>query len=234
MHKAADHPHAKPADHAPAQQQYSSDHSPGRHSSFHQPQVLDQHTKTDQQQGSDISLLSPVLQRQWDRAKNAHLGHILIKPHTARKVWWRCEQCPHGHPHAWEATVANRSSGMSCPFCTNRKACHHNSLATKRPDIAVEFSDRNQRTAHDYTPASHEKVFWRCEHGHEYIASIYPRTINNTGCPECFASRQSSQPQQKHPVLADSPNAVMQYWDSEMDIKEGLDPEEIKCRSGNM
>ena len=172
-----------------------------------------------------------MLQRQWDHAKNAHLGNILVRPHSNRKVWWRCNQCPDGHPHAWEARVEHRSDGTSCPFCTGRRVCQHNSLATKHPDIAVELSDRNQGTAHDYTAGSNEAVFWRCNHAHEYTAPVKQRTVNNTGCPECFAFRQSSQPRQQHPVLADSQHAMMQYWDSELNAKEGLNLNEIKCRN---
>ena len=32
--------------------------------------------------GPDISLLSPLLQSQWDHSNNAHLGNIVIKPHS--------------------------------------------------------------------------------------------------------------------------------------------------------
>ena len=218
------------------QQQHSSGqhHSPSRYGSSHQLQGSDQHTSTDEQQDLDISLLSPALQRQWDHAKNAHLGNILIKPHARRKVWWGCDQCPDGRPHVWEASVWNRSHGTSCPFCANRKVCQHNSLATKHPDIAVRFSDRNQGTPHDYTAGSGKEVFWRCKHGHEYVASFNNRTTNNSGCPKCFASRRSSQPKQKHPVLTNSPSAVMQFWDSEMNTKEGLNPDKIRCRSMKM
>ena len=199
--------------------------------SAEQPRGSDQHTNTDQHQAPDISRLSPVLQRQWHYAKNAHLGNILIRPYSDRKVWWSCAQCPDGHPHAWEAHVNNRSKGTSCPFCTNKRVCQHNSLASKHPDVAAEFSPRNQGTAHDYTAASGDKVFWQCKLGHEYIASIKCRTLQNRGCPSCFASRNSSQPKQKHPVLTDSPSAVMQFWDSELNAKQGLNPNKLRCRS---
>ena len=216
-----------------AQQQHSSaeHYSPGHHSSSHQLQGSDQHTNTDQHQGPDISLLGPLLQRQWNHAKNAHLGNIVIKPYTRRRVWWECDQCPDGHPHMWQAQVSKRSSGISCPFCTNQRVCQHSSLATKHPDIAMEFSDRNQGTAHDYTAASNEAVFWRCNHGHEYNTRIASRTRHNTGCPICWTSRNSSQPKQKHPVLTDSPRPVMHLWDEQLNAKAGMDPNKITCRS---
>ena len=219
-----------------AQRQHSADqhHCPSHQSTSHHPHGSNQRPDTHQYQGPDISLLNPVLQRQWEHARNVHHGNILIKPYTHRKVWWSCDQCPGGHPHAWEACVSDRSRGASCPFCTSKRVCQHNSLATKHPCIAVEFSDRNQGTAHDYTAASHKAVFWRCKHGHEYLASIISRTAKQTGCPECFASRQSSQPRQKHPVLTDSPRPVMHLWDTELNAKEALDPNIIRCRSSKV
>ena len=216
-----------------AQQQHSSDqhHGLSHQSSSHHPHGSKQRAGSSQEQGPDISLLSPVLQRQWDHARNAHLGQMLIKPHSHKKVWWSCVQCPDGHPHAWEARLTDRSHGSSCPFCTSKRVCPHSSLATKHPDIAMEFSGRNQGTAHDYTAVSNEAVFWQCKRGHDYIASINSRTFNNTGCPECFAIRKSSQPQQQHPVLVDSPHPVMHLWDAELNAQEGLDPNKVTCRS---
>ena len=211
-------------------------HSPSHLSSSHHSRGSIQRTGTAQEQGlgPDISLLSPILQRQWDHAKNAHLGMILIKPHTHRKVWWSCDQCPLGYSHEWEAHVDHRFSGTSCPFCNNNRVCQHNSLATKHPDIVAEFSPRNQGTAHDYTAGSGDKVVWQCKHGQEYLASLYSRTTNKTGCPECFAIRQSSQPRQRHPVLADSPYPVMHLWDAELNAKEALNPNKLRCRSNKV
>ena len=140
-------------------------------------------------QPAQPSVAAPVGQCQ---EENAHLGNIVIKPDSKTRVSWECNQCPDGHPHMWEARVSARSSGASCPFCTNKRVCQHNSLATKHPDVAVEFSPRNQGTAHECTAGSAADVFWQCAHGHEWTASINSRTNQKPGCPECFASRNSS------------------------------------------
>jgi len=63
--------------------------------------------------GPDISLLADELQGQWHEQLNRHLGHVLIKPYSHRKVWWSCDQCPEGLPHVWEAHVHNRSQGAA-------------------------------------------------------------------------------------------------------------------------
>ncbi|DBA68599.1 TPA: hypothetical protein ACH3X2_013537 [Trebouxia sp. C0005] len=81
--------------------------------------------------GPDTSLLADELQKQWHAKLNMHLGHIVIRPASSRKVWWSCDQCPDGCPHIWEATVLNRTYGTGCPFCSGRAVCQHNTLARK-------------------------------------------------------------------------------------------------------
>jgi len=50
------------------------------------------------QLGPDISQLKPHLQQQWDQEANAHLGSVVIKQHSGKRVQWICDQCPNGHP----------------------------------------------------------------------------------------------------------------------------------------
>ena len=91
------------------------------------------------QEGPDINLLEPALQKQWDHDANGHLGNVLTTPHSNRKVSWTCDQRPDGHPHSWLASVDRRSNGTGCPQCCSRKVCKHNSLATKAPLVAAEW-----------------------------------------------------------------------------------------------
>lgn len=42
-----------------------------------------------------------------------------------------------------------------------------------------------KRTPGSLTYGSREKVWWRCAHGHEWQAMVYPRTSRNTDCPYC-------------------------------------------------
>ncbi|KAL3155490.1 hypothetical protein ABBQ38_011044 [Trebouxia sp. C0009 RCD-2024] len=92
-----------------------------------------------EQQGPNISLLAPALQKQWDHTANAGLGDIDIRPYSYRKVQWICDQCPDGHPHSWSATVASRTNGTGCPLCRGCKVCKHNSLAAKAPSVAAQW-----------------------------------------------------------------------------------------------
>ncbi|KAL3130448.1 hypothetical protein ABBQ38_008270 [Trebouxia sp. C0009 RCD-2024] len=70
----------------------------GNEHKHHWSSFFSTHCQHLQQEGPDISLLEPMLQRQWDHAANAHLGNTPIKVHSRLKVWWTCDQCPDGPP----------------------------------------------------------------------------------------------------------------------------------------
>ena len=174
-----------------------------------------------QQEGPTISRLAPALQQQWDHAANAHLGHIDIKPKTGRKVWWICDQCPHGHLHSWEATVANRSNGSGCPQCSGLKVCKHNSLATKALKVAAQWDyATNAGTPDNVVAHSHHPVGWLCEVcGEQWRQSPNQRlSKNQSGCPQC-AGNSKSKRRTKHPSFAESQDphskAVLAEWDHE-------------------
>ena len=128
-------------------------------------------------------------------------------------MWWTCDQCPDGHPHEWQAAVHSRSDGNGCPYCASRKVCHHNSLSSKNPAVAAQWSDKNQLSPSHYAVSSGQKMSWRCNYGHEWQATIASRTRNGTGCPACSQSRKRGRSKQRHPVLAESQHDMMHYWD---------------------
>ena len=84
----------------------------------------------------DISMLSPELQQQWHVDRNMHLGAIKVKPRSAVKAVWKCNNCPAKQQHVWTAHVGNRTRGDRCTYCSNRLVCLHNSLAAVAPDVA--------------------------------------------------------------------------------------------------
>ena len=184
-----------------------------------------------EKQGTDITRLTPLLQSQWDHLKNAHFGNVLITPHGHKKVWWVCDQCPDGHAHEWEATVANRTNGSSCPYCASRRVCQHSSLPTIAPAVAAQWSSNNQLSSDRFTANSNKPAIWQCCCGHEWTATISNRTHGKTGCPECQRVKKTGRTPQRHPVLAQGQPKVMQLWDWEANGRTGLDPSELRCFS---
>ncbi|DBB16113.1 TPA: hypothetical protein ACH3X3_003475 [Trebouxia sp. C0006] len=63
------------------------------------PDSMPQRQSQQLDKGPNTSLLADELQQQWHDRLNMHLGNILIRPGSNRKVWWSCDQCPEGFPH---------------------------------------------------------------------------------------------------------------------------------------
>ena len=187
-------------------------------------------TTAQQQTGPDISMLSPELQSQWDHEKNAHLGSSVIKPQSNRKVYWTCEKCPDGHRHRWEAKVQHRSNGRSCPFCSGHKVCPHNSLPSTAPQVAMEWdAAKNPGSPHDYTASSNHRVHWFCDKCNQgWQTRICDRVKDKTGCPHCASTKQ----RRRLPTVTASSSSAKQYWDSQRNAKQGLDPDQITIGSG--
>ena len=183
-----------------------------------------------QQSGPDISQLTPELQRQWDHDKNAHLGNIVIKHKSGRKVHWICRKCPDGFSHTWQATVDKRTKGRGCPFCSGHKVCPHNSLPGTAPQVARDWDTaKNPGSPHDYTASNRHQAHWLCNTcGHGWQTSVLNRVKHRTGCPHCASTRQ----RRRLPTVTASSSSRKQYWDSQRNVKQGLDPDAITIGSG--
>ena len=58
----------------------------------------------------------PELAEEWHPTMNGNLTPFQVTPGSRRKVWWMCSR-----EHEWEATLASRTRGTSCPYC-NRES----------------------------------------------------------------------------------------------------------------
>ena len=185
-----------------------------------------------QHKGPDISLLKPQLQKQWHHAKNRHLGNIQITSGSGLRVWWTCDQCPCGLPHEWLTKIVHRQ-GMDtqCPFCTNRKLCHHNSLLTVAPSVAAYWDTaKNGMTADQVVARSNTHRHWLCPTcSYSWPAQMGQKVNSKSGCPKCS---QESKRYTKHPTLTASHHPVMVEFDHSRNQEAGLDPDTITLGSG--
>jgi len=191
-----------------------------------------------QQNGPDLSKLSPRLQQQFDHVQNAHLGNIVIAKFSSIQVAWSCDQCPSGYPHKWVQTPKNRAVDAGCPFCSGRRVCKHNSLATKSHAAAASWDySANRGTPDDYTAGSSYRATWKCQDcGLSWQTRIKRRALEGTGCPHCYElrrGRKADGSRASHPTLrgASGDHPLMAEWDREANEKAGLHPENIKLRS---
>ena len=131
---------------------------------------------------NDFGSQFPELLAEWHPTKNGTIKPDSVSPFSHRKVWWICEK-----GHEWEAVIAKRSAGQGCPICSgHRVLTGYNDLATLKPELAKQWHpDKNEGLLPDMvSTGSSKKVWWICQMGHEWQASIKNR-INGTGCPFC-------------------------------------------------
>ncbi len=166
-----------------------------------------------------------------------HLGDILIKPSSSRKVWWSCDQCPDGFPHIWEAFVHSRTQGAGCPFCSGSAICQHNTLARKAPEVALLWdAKKNHPLSPDHvTASSGMRAHWKCSAClHEWQASVSAKVKGKSGCPKC-AKANGNMPadgtRQKHPTFAAAKHALLQQWDHDKNRGNGIFPDHTTLQS---
>lgn len=130
---------------------------------------------------NDLATHFPDLVPEWDTIKNGDLTPDRVMSASHKKIWWRDSL-----GHSWRATVANRASGTGCPYCVGRKVLvGFNDLASQNPKLAAEWAEgQNGDLKPDMVTAqSHRAVWWRCDTGHVWKATICGR--RDSGCPYC-------------------------------------------------
>lgn len=129
---------------------------------------------------NSLAAMHPELVREWSD-KNLPLTPDKITYGSNKIVWWKAA-CG----HEWQTSVKARSKGENCPICSGARVIEGiNDLATLKPELAQEWSEKNEIKPTEVSIGSHKKVMWKCRHGHEWGASVKSRTINGTGCPYC-------------------------------------------------
>lgn len=131
---------------------------------------------------NDLVTVNPKLAGEWNYEKNGNLKPEDFMVGSNKKIWWVCNK-----EHEWQSTINNRNSGTGCPYCSNKKILKgYNDLATINPRLASEWNyDKNTGLAPtDVGVNGNNKVWWKCDEGHEWQAAIYSRNTGY-GCPYC-------------------------------------------------
>lgn len=128
----------------------------------------------------------PEIAAEFDTEKNVPVKVSDLTAGLAKKFWWKC---PKGH--SYESGVASRTSrGQGCPYCSGRRAIPgENDLETLFPELAKEWSPRNEIPASQQLPFTTKKAWWVGRCGHEFDLGIAGRTKQGQGCPYCSNRR---------------------------------------------
>lgn len=132
-----------------------------------------------------LAAVAPEYAKEWHHEKNGDLtpNDLTIGSHTV--VWWQCQKDP---SHEWESTVNRRTSGMSCPYCSNSKLHQTNCLAAVCPDLAAQWHKKRNGTLtpQEVMSNSKKRVWWQCpkESSHVWKTTVNLR-YRGSGCPFC-------------------------------------------------
>src|SRR5262249_28188785 len=138
---------------------------------------------------NSLAAVRPDLAAEWHPTRNGTLTPHDVTPGSNQRAWWKC---PRGDDHEWDGKVANRHTGFGCPFCATRRISSTNSLAVTGPKVARDWhpTKNGTLTPRDVTRGAHHRVWWRCQFGHEWQATVNHRTAKGAGCPGCALARK--------------------------------------------
>ena len=131
---------------------------------------------------NDLKSQYPKLMEEWSDRNTVDPEKTGAGSH--RKAWWRCSTCG----NEWETRIELRTlRDHGCPYCKGKLVMPgFNDMATRRPDLAEEWAERNGPvTPQTVTESSDRKAWWKCSVcSHEWKARIADRSAGS-GCPCC-------------------------------------------------
>lgn len=126
----------------------------------------------------------PELAKQWHPIKNVPLTPEDVTYGSGNKVWWLC-----ANGHVWQAVINSRHRGLGCPHCAGQRATADRNFTTEYPELLKEWDwEKNKNIQPEkLSPRTNKKVWWRCEKGHSWRATIVNRTRKYAKnlCPYC-------------------------------------------------
>jgi hypothetical protein len=132
-------------------------------------------------QDYNLYLLKPNLVKEWHPTKNIDLKPRDVTPGSGKKAWWLCS-----NGHEWEAAIYSRSRGSGCPYCSKPRSTDDSNLPVSNSSLTLEWhpSANGSLTPRRVTLAYPKKVWWICNQGHEWEATVKCR-LSGKGCPIC-------------------------------------------------
>lgn len=128
------------------------------------------------------------LLNEWDYKGNINKTPNSITFGSNLLVSWICQL-----GHKYKSSIHGRRFGRGCPYCSSRKILKgFNDLEFTHPNIAYEWNTtRNGSLTPDLVfPFSNQKIWWKCEYGHEWKATINSR--HGSRCPHCYKDHRVS------------------------------------------
>ena len=136
----------------------------------------------------NLSVVNPGLAKEWHPSRNGDLNPRNVTPGSGKKVWWICTS-----GHEWQAPVYSRNRGSGCPVCHKPTPTDNQETLITNADLRKEWhlTKNSGLNLRNLPPGFNEKVWWICEEGHEWQATVKSRT-RGRGCPDCSKNLDSA------------------------------------------
>lgn len=170
---------------------------------------------------NDLATRFPDIASEWSE-RNFPLKPTMVTAFRNQKVWWKCKE-----GHEWYTLISTRSAGSKCPYCSGIELLKgFNDFATRQPELAKEWSDKNYPLTPDMVnEKSTKKVWWKCPVcGYEWQSLVKSR-VKGTVCPVCADRAVKTG---YNDLSTTDPNLAAE-WDLEKN--KGLLPTEISRNS---
>ncbi len=155
----------------------------------------------------------PEIAAEWDYERNPR-GPEEYAPGSQRVAYWLCE-----NGHSWSSPICHRTSAARHPAsCQQCK-----SIEFAAPELAAELHPtlNPPDTATRVRKGSSEVLYWQCERGHVFTASVAARLRSSypASCDKCRS------------IAVKAPDLIEACWDYSRN--GDLDPEELKTSSSD-
>lgn len=157
---------------------------------------------------NDLKTCNPILASEW----NYDVNEKTPSDYTSGSneiVSWKCKL-----GHSWEASINSRNRGNGCPYCAGQKVWKgFNDLESRDPILAAQWDYiNNDKLPSEVTYCSSKKVWWICDFGHSWQATITNRH-QGRGCPECDKRNKTSFPQEAifYYISREYPDSINRY-----------------------
>ena len=127
---------------------------------------------------------------EWDYSKNGEFNPKNVAAGSDKKYWWKCKKCG----HEWFISPSHRKRGDNCPKCGHSKCganrtknlLKNHNITIDYPELLLKWDyDNNDKGPENYSIGSKPKVWWKCEKGHRWQATVRNVLITKY-CPYCF------------------------------------------------
>ena len=132
-------------------------------------------------QSGSLESLYPALTAEWH--PDNKFSPSELTPNSSEKIKWVCV-----NNHCWQSSVNNRvRSGKGCPYCSGARLTGSGLTSLLKSEFAAQLNPDVDLEA--LSEGSKKKVWWRCNEGHTWMASVASRSRRGSGCPYCAGQR---------------------------------------------